>query len=532
MGGLYWYFLRRIRGQPVTIETAFAGFSRIFLHLFLGSLVTLLLTGLGFLCLILPGIYLWVAWTFTLPLVIDKRLDFWSAMELSRKMVTRHWWKLFGLVILLALLHVAGFLVFCLGLFIAAPIATASLMYAYEDIFGATGSVAEQPTGVGPHGTAVLGTSAVNPSSGAGWSPAKVIGLGVAALMVLIFIVLFFANTIRQRERRAHQRAVEAQEASDAARAALALRFSFGPEIEQTIRARTIGTNQFLDLDSGKLATPSEEVANALTGRAGEDEERLWEALDIPQDSERFRYIAWLRERGVDLMLGGEGRIIGFDAVFAPAHGDDSATWDDWESLSPERVAQAVDVVEWSRRATEARGLGQPVPPAPETGGIVNSATQLESRYGGGPKVNLLTREQSALWFFQTREGKKGVLEIVGFTDDLSAAKIRYKLVNWGVEATPQQILETRLEAAESIAGITERDAAFTQLARDAAKAGDPDLVRGVLGRIVGNNERDQAALESVRLLAQLGLRKPAVEIAKSISGGTVRDMALSELAR
>ena len=100
----------------MTVETAFAGFSNRFLHLFLGSFVSLLLTALGFLCLILPGIYLWVAWIFTLPLIMDKRLDFWSAMELSRKMVTRHWWKLFGFVILFwRLLHVAGFLVFCLG---------------------------------------------------------------------------------------------------------------------------------------------------------------------------------------------------------------------------------------------------------------------------------------------------------------------------------------------------------------------------------------------------------------------------------
>ena len=162
----------------------------------------------------------------------------------------------------------------------------------------------------------------------------------------------------------------------------------------------------------------------------------------------------------------------------------------------------------------------------------MNSATQLESKYGGGPKVNLLTREQSALWLFQTREGKKGLLQIEEFTDDPSAVKIRYKLVSWGVDATPQQILESRLEAAQSISDTSGRDAAFAQLARDAAKAGDVNLVRRTLSRILGSQERDQAALESVRLLAQLGLRKPAVEIAKTISGGTVRDTALSELAR
>jgi predicted Ser/Thr protein kinase len=141
MGGLYLYFLKKIRGEPSTVETAFSGFSNRFLHLFLGGFVTFTLTGLGFLCLILPGIYLLVAWIFTLPLIIDKRLHFWSAMELSRKTVSRHWFQflLFGIV--LSLLSMAGLLALIIGFFIVAPIAVAALMYAYEDIFVADGAV-------------------------------------------------------------------------------------------------------------------------------------------------------------------------------------------------------------------------------------------------------------------------------------------------------------------------------------------------------------------------------------------------------
>ena len=48
----------------------------------------------------LPGLYLFVAWVFSVPLVADKRLEFWSAMELSRKVVTRVWFETFGLVLL------------------------------------------------------------------------------------------------------------------------------------------------------------------------------------------------------------------------------------------------------------------------------------------------------------------------------------------------------------------------------------------------------------------------------------------------
>jgi hypothetical protein len=52
---------------------------------------------LGICCCIVPGVYLFVAWLFSLPLVMDKRLEFWSAMEASRRVVTRVWFEVFGL---------------------------------------------------------------------------------------------------------------------------------------------------------------------------------------------------------------------------------------------------------------------------------------------------------------------------------------------------------------------------------------------------------------------------------------------------
>ncbi len=137
LGGLYLLFLKRIRGQAATIGDAFAGFSLAFVQLMLAQIVLALLSGLGFLLCILPGIYLMIAWTFTLPLVIDKKLEFWPAMELSRKVVTHHWWTVFGLVIVAGLVAVAGVLGCLVGIFVTMPICIAALMYAYEDIFGA-----------------------------------------------------------------------------------------------------------------------------------------------------------------------------------------------------------------------------------------------------------------------------------------------------------------------------------------------------------------------------------------------------------
>jgi hypothetical protein len=99
-GGLYLIFLNRIRGRPASIGDVFIGFSVGFAQLLLAGLVSSLLSLVGFCFCVVPGIYLLVAWTFSIPLVADRRLEFWSAMELSRKVVTRVWFPMFILMLL------------------------------------------------------------------------------------------------------------------------------------------------------------------------------------------------------------------------------------------------------------------------------------------------------------------------------------------------------------------------------------------------------------------------------------------------
>jgi hypothetical protein len=169
MGGVFYIFIQAIRRQPAGVGDVFAGFHKAFVQLLLGYLVPALLAGLclipvlivGFLsvfpalahhqppakgmifillpvaliCLI-PLIYLQISWSFTLPLVIDKQMDFWPAMKASWKMVNKHWWLIFGLVVLVGLLNVAGLLVCCVGALFTVPIGIGALMYAYETIFG------------------------------------------------------------------------------------------------------------------------------------------------------------------------------------------------------------------------------------------------------------------------------------------------------------------------------------------------------------------------------------------------------------
>lgn len=137
LGGLNLLFLKELRGEPVNIGVVFAGIESAFLPLLLaGTVATCLVLVGGLLCLA-PGIYLLVAWHLFAPLLIlDKGLDFWDALECSRRVVTRHWWICGGLFLLAVLAVGAGLLACLVGVAVTLPLATAAVVVAYEQIFG------------------------------------------------------------------------------------------------------------------------------------------------------------------------------------------------------------------------------------------------------------------------------------------------------------------------------------------------------------------------------------------------------------
>jgi uncharacterized membrane protein len=128
--------LRRIRGEAIQVGDVFAGFSIAFMQLALCGLIKSVLTSIGMLLCVLPGIYLAVGYVFALPLIIDKKLDFWPAMEVSRRVVHHHWWSVFALAIVAGIVAVAGILACCVGILITIPIANSAFMFTYEDLFG------------------------------------------------------------------------------------------------------------------------------------------------------------------------------------------------------------------------------------------------------------------------------------------------------------------------------------------------------------------------------------------------------------
>jgi hypothetical protein len=171
-GGVGLVFLKLSRGESADVGTAFAGFSVALVPLMLAGLISEVLTSVGLLFCILPGIYLLVAWwMFTPLLILDKGLDFWQAMECSRRVVSRHWWTCFGLLLLSALVSLAGLLACGVGALFTLAIAIGAIVYAYEDIFNPpTPPAVAQTTGAGPTGP--TGTPPAGPAEAHPAAPA------------------------------------------------------------------------------------------------------------------------------------------------------------------------------------------------------------------------------------------------------------------------------------------------------------------------------------------------------------------------
>jgi hypothetical protein len=124
------------KGEPYVFEDFFGGFKDKIGPLIIASIVAQLLIFVGIMLCILPGIYLAVAWSFTIPFVLFYTGDFWQAMELSRKVINKNWFGFFALVLVAGFLSGLGVILCFVGIFLTLPIFYLSIYAAYEDVVG------------------------------------------------------------------------------------------------------------------------------------------------------------------------------------------------------------------------------------------------------------------------------------------------------------------------------------------------------------------------------------------------------------
>jgi len=129
-------------GASVGAGSILSYYDRI-LPLALTSILYGIMVALGLLLLILPGIYLSVAYILAIPLVVDKGLSPWQALEASRKAITHRWFAVFCVLFLLCVLFFVGSIPLFIGLVWVGPLYLIAMGILYRNIFGVSSIAAD-----------------------------------------------------------------------------------------------------------------------------------------------------------------------------------------------------------------------------------------------------------------------------------------------------------------------------------------------------------------------------------------------------
>ena len=143
--GIFYLGIRRSAGETLSVGMIFEPF-KLFLKLNGVTLLAGFAVGIGFLLLVLPGIYLILACYFAPYLILKKDMSIWQSLEKSQKAVNKYWWRFFGLTSFLTLLNFLGAILLFLPLIWTIPISLIAIGDVYNASFGdSEQSAVDQP---------------------------------------------------------------------------------------------------------------------------------------------------------------------------------------------------------------------------------------------------------------------------------------------------------------------------------------------------------------------------------------------------
>jgi uncharacterized membrane protein len=123
-----------VRGRT-EIADLFLGFN-FFVPALLAALVIGLFSFIGFLLCIIPGLVVASMYKFTYLFIVDKRMDFWPAMQASHAVVKNDYIGFILFLLALVGLNVIGVCCLIIGLLITIPISFMAITLAYRELVG------------------------------------------------------------------------------------------------------------------------------------------------------------------------------------------------------------------------------------------------------------------------------------------------------------------------------------------------------------------------------------------------------------
>jgi len=133
--GFHLHCMKRLFNRRSDIGDLFKGFD-FFLPAFVASLLIGIFVFAGTLLCIIPGLVVASMYKFTYLFILDKRMDFWPAMQASHEVVKNDYFGFTIFLIVMALINILGALCCIVGLLVTIPVSVAAITIAYQEIVG------------------------------------------------------------------------------------------------------------------------------------------------------------------------------------------------------------------------------------------------------------------------------------------------------------------------------------------------------------------------------------------------------------
>lgn len=127
------FILKIVRNKEAKIEDI-VGQKDMLWQFFLGNLVVSLMSIVGFILLVIPGIIVSVMYSFVPMLIIDKKMEFKTALQTSKTLTQNIKLKLFKYFFVSGLIGCSGLVLFGVGIILTMPLMMLMFALAYEEV--------------------------------------------------------------------------------------------------------------------------------------------------------------------------------------------------------------------------------------------------------------------------------------------------------------------------------------------------------------------------------------------------------------
>jgi uncharacterized membrane protein len=133
--GMHMFCLKKMFNKRAEVGDLFKGFDY-FMPAFVAALIIGVFVFAGMILCVIPGLVVAGMYKFTYLFILDKKMDFWPAMEASHSVVKNDYFGFTMFLLAMGLVNLLGLLCCVVGLVVTIPMSVAAITIAYQECVG------------------------------------------------------------------------------------------------------------------------------------------------------------------------------------------------------------------------------------------------------------------------------------------------------------------------------------------------------------------------------------------------------------